>query len=318
MKRSEVENRAILVTLTGSYSYGTNVQSSDKDYKGIFIAPKEYYYGIKNIEQKDSGWLTEDGCGLYPELDGNKDTVFYELRKFVKLALNCNPNILELLFERDDMYLYKSRLGEKLITNRDLFLSKKVKYSYSGYGYSQLKKIKTHRHWLLNPVKEQPRPSDYGLEPEEALNKVDLNRFLEFVWLLCRDRIEFASECEELYTLLTERMGIKGVLMNNPLPPSTHDYIQELTRSNNDFKSLLHKTQTYRQAFANYKNYQNWKKNRNPARAAMEAKVGYDTKYSMHLIRLLNMGLEILLLKEVNVYREDAGMLLEIRNGEWE
>ncbi len=198
MKRSEVENRAILVTLTGSYSYGTNVQSSDKDYKGIFIAPKEYYYGIKNIEQKDSGWLTEDGCGLYPELDGNKDTVFYELRKFVKLALNCNPNILELLFERDDMYLYKSRLGEKLITNRDLFLSKKVKYSYSGYGYSQLKKIKTHRHWLLNPVKEQPRPSDYGLEPEEALNKVDLNRFLEFVWLLCRDRIEFASECEEL------------------------------------------------------------------------------------------------------------------------
>ncbi len=106
--------------------------------------------------------------------------------------------------------------------------------------------------------------------------------------------------------------------MNNPLPPSTHDYIQELTRSNNDFKSLLHKTQTYRQAFANYKNYQNWKKNRNPARAAMEAKVGYDTKYSMHLIRLLNMGLEILLLKEVNVYREDKEMLLEIRNGEWE
>jgi len=131
MNRKEVEDRLILLALTGSNSYGLALPSSDKDYKGIFIAPKEYYLGTKNIEQKDKGW-NEQGNGGFTQLDNNKDTVLYELRKYIMLASKCNPNILELLFERPDFIEYKSFAGQYLIDNRELFLSKRVKHTYSG------------------------------------------------------------------------------------------------------------------------------------------------------------------------------------------
>ena len=86
MERIIVESRLILLALAGSQAYGTSTPQSDFDYKGVFIAPKEYYLGFKTFEQKDTGWDTEPGTGLYPMLDGVKDCTVYELRKFLSLA----------------------------------------------------------------------------------------------------------------------------------------------------------------------------------------------------------------------------------------
>ncbi len=133
MKRKEVERCAILCAVVGSQSYGISLPHSDTDYKGIFIAPKPYYYGLHTVEQKDRGWLGEEaGTGKFAYLDGNKDVTFYELRKYVKLAAACNPNIIELLFEDESMYKYKDSFAQKLIDNRELFISKKVRHSYAG------------------------------------------------------------------------------------------------------------------------------------------------------------------------------------------
>ncbi|MFT6110272.1 MAG: hypothetical protein ACJA2W_003197 [Planctomycetota bacterium] len=63
--------------------------------------------------------------------------------------------------------------------------------------------------------------------------------------------------------------------------------------------------------------YQTWRKERNEARAALEAEHGYDTKHAVHLIRLLRMGEEILTRGEVIVQRPDAHELIAIRQGEW-
>jgi predicted nucleotidyltransferase len=93
MHRTTVEEGLILLALTGSQAYGTAIATSDCDYKGVFIAPKDYYLGFKSIEQKDSGWATESGTGNFPILDGVKDCVVYELRKFLTLVGNNNPNI---------------------------------------------------------------------------------------------------------------------------------------------------------------------------------------------------------------------------------
>jgi hypothetical protein len=49
----------------------------------------------------------------------------------------------------------------------------------------------------------------------------------------------------------------------------------------------------------------------------LEAKYGYDVKHSMHLVRLLRMGIEILETGKVNVKRPDAEELIHIRNGGW-
>lgn len=74
----------------------------------------------------------------------------------------------------------------------------------------------------------------------------------------------------------------------------------------------------YKKAKAGWRSYQNWKANRNPKRAELEAKWGYDTKHAAHLIRLMRQGYEMMTTGEVHVRRPDAKELLAIRNeGIW-
>lgn len=299
MKRIEVEERAIFIGLAGSHGYGLNRPDSDYDYRGAFVAPKEYYLGFSTVEQKDAGWDTE--TGMYPFLDGNKDTVMYELRKIIQLLSGANPNVLELLWL--NQYPLLTPVGEHLINHRELFLSKKVKHTYSGYAFAQIKKMESHRKWLLNPPQKKPLPSDYKIEDEEPLAKEELNAFLEYLYLLIRGRIEFLEESEELYKLLTAEIDFKGVLKQYTLPDETLEFSQKLTNSRKDFIRLLQRSQSYQGALREWKAYQAWQANRNPARAEMERKSGFDLKHGMHCIRLLRSGLEILRSGQIIVNR---------------
>ena len=73
--------------------------------------------------------------------------------------------------------------------------------------------------------------------------------------------------------------------------------------------------QAYQAALKHWNQYQTWRKNRNPARAELERRYGYDTKHAMHLLRLLKMGTEILETGQVQVYRPDREWLAAVRNG---
>jgi hypothetical protein len=302
MKRIEVEKRSIFIGLAGSHGYGLNRLDSDYDYRGAFIASKQYYLGFDKVEQKDSGW---DEPGMLYFLDNSTDTVIYELRKIVQLLAGANPNVLELLWLNE--YPLLTSLGEKLINHRHLFLSKKVKHTYSGYAFAQIKKMETHRKWLLNPPQKKPLPGDYGIEGEEVLSKEELNAFLEYLYLLVRGRIEFLEEAEQLYQLLTADIDYKGLLKQHTLPDETIEYTQNLTNSRKDFIRLLQKSQSYQGALREWKAYLSWQENRNPARAEMERKSGYDLKHGMHCIRLLRSGLEILKTGDLIVDRNQAG-----------
>lgn len=76
-----------------------------------------------------------------------------------------------------------------------------------------------------------------------------------------------------------------------------------------------HKERAYQAALKHWGNYQTWRRQRNPARAALEERHGYDTKHAMHLVRLLRMGREILQDGEVRVRRPDAEELRALRAG---
>ena len=302
MKRKEVEDRTIFVGLAGSHAYGLNHPKSDYDYRGVFIAPKEYYLGFNSIEQKDSGWNEE---GIFPFIDGNEDTVIYELKKVVQLLSAANPNVLELLWLEN--YPFLTEVGEYLIEHRQLFLSKKVKHTYSGYAFAQIKKIETHRKWLLQPPQSKPLPADFGIENEAPLTKDELNAFLEYLYNLVRGKIEFLEEAEELYQLLTADIDFKGMLKQHNLPDETLAYTQQLTNSRSDFIRLLQKSQKYQGAMREWKAYLSWQQNRNPTRAEMEKQSGFDLKHGMHCIRLLRCGLELSRQGKVIVNRKVAG-----------
>jgi len=120
------EPNLLYYVLTGSRAYGIHTKNSDYDYRGVFINTPEEIYGL-NVRESQ-------------EYSG--DIILHSLRKFVKLAMGANPNILELLFLSDDCILYTHPVFKIILDNRDLFLSKKVKHTYGGYAISQLKRNK--------------------------------------------------------------------------------------------------------------------------------------------------------------------------------
>ncbi len=160
-----IEQRIIYKTVHGSHAYGLNIPTSDLDIKAVCIEPKEFYFGFQNsFEQLEQMGSKNQGV----------DSVTYSLKKFMMLASNCNPNIIEILFvDRNDILSIDS-FGERLLSHRDEFISKKAKFTFLGYSYQQLKRIKTHREWLLNPPECPPPRKDYGLSETKKMSKSDL------------------------------------------------------------------------------------------------------------------------------------------------
>ena len=82
-----------------------------------------------------------------------------------------------------------------------------------------------------------------------------------------------------------------------------------------DLLTVFTREKQYQAAKTHYDQFKSWEKSRNPARAELEAKYGYDTKHGMHLLRLMRMCKEILVTGKVFVKRQDRDELLDVRNG---
>ena len=110
------------------------------------------------------GFSTINFCLLQAQFSYKKfGGARWELRKYISLAADANPNILEVVFADDSDILKITEAGRQLRANRHLFLSKKARHTFSGYAMSQLKRIESHRRWLLNPPTAPPQRSDFFL-----------------------------------------------------------------------------------------------------------------------------------------------------------
>jgi predicted nucleotidyltransferase len=243
----------------------------------------------------------------------------FEIRKFVSLASQCNPNVIEVLFVADSDRLQVSPLGELLLEMRELFLTKRVRHTFAGYAHSQLRRIKGHRAWLLQPPKAPPTRAEFGL-PESTLIPPDQLMAAEAAIKKKLDSwsVDFLDELDAgirvtVQNRMAEHLAEIGVSMHEELWPGA---ARTLGLSDN-FIELLAREKRYGAAKKTWTQYQTWLRERNPTRAAIEAKHGYDCKHGMHLVRLLRMCGEILETGRVNVRRPDAEELLSIRNGAW-
>jgi len=112
----------------GSKAFGLDNEQSDDDLRGIFLPPANRHWSLyKRPEQIE----------IKTERD---DEVYWELEKFLKLALKANPNILETLWT--PIVLHCNAIGEKIRINRKAFLSKHLYKTYSGYVLSQFRRMK--------------------------------------------------------------------------------------------------------------------------------------------------------------------------------
>lgn len=304
MKKQDVQNQTIALMLAGSQAYGTNIEGSDTDLRGVAImSDKRYYMGFNSHFEQFSEAEPED-------------LTIYDIRKAFHLMSNCNPNMLELLFTEEKFYRKSTPYWEMVLSHKDKFLSKKVRYTYTGYAFAQLKRIKTARSWLLNPPLSKPDRSNYGLPNEGLISKGDLGAYHWVLVNLLKDSIDYLNFSDGTKEELSEANFI-GLVQRNGIPDEAIDVVQKITGASNQWMDIMKREQAYANAKRHWESYCKWKKGRNKKRAVLEERFGYDTKHAGHLVRLMRMGEEILTTGEVKVYRPDREELLEIRNGSW-
>ena len=133
--RQLVPNGTFLLGYRGSISHGlwespeSEFSTDDKDLMGVAVAPIEHYFGLENFLGKRN---------THEKFIGEWDVVTYELRKYVGLLCNANPNVLSLLWLDENMYIDRTDIGDMLIENRRLFATKKIFHSFTGYAIGQI------------------------------------------------------------------------------------------------------------------------------------------------------------------------------------
>jgi predicted nucleotidyltransferase len=137
-----LEKDSILIGYRGSIAHGMYIPNTDpnsiddKDAMAIVIPCIDHYFGLNEFGSKGTKEIN-------PSPTNEWDIVTYEFLKFVDLLIKNNPNVLSMLWLDEDMFLKKTKEGQILVDNRDLFVSKRVYPSFIGYAYGQLKRM-TH------------------------------------------------------------------------------------------------------------------------------------------------------------------------------
>lgn len=262
----KLNHNIILLGLGGSHAYGTYNADSDLDIRGIALNSKQEILLGNDFEQV---------------VDVKTDTVIYSFRKIIQLLCNCNPNTIEILGLKPEQYLYLSPIGEELLSQKHLFLSKKAVQSFGGYANSQLyrlnqksahqlsqKELEKHILRTLKGMEEQ-FPTKYTTYPKDAI---------------------------KLYTDKAIQPGYDTEIF---MDVNLHHYPLR------DYTSLWSEMQNTVKAYG--------KIGKRNEKAIEHGKIG---KHMMHLIRLYMMCLDILEKGEIITYREkEHDLLMSIRNG---
>lgn len=261
-------NNIILLTLGGSHAYGTNIETSDIDVRGIALEREQELIGLSNFEQFDNS---------------ETDTTIYAFRKIINLLLNCNPNVIEILATKDEQLFILKDEGKLLRDNIDLFLSKKCINSFGGYASAQLRRLQNALARDSYPQSEKEKhilSSVMNAMDHLQTHYVDFTKHGELkLYIDESDKEDYDTE-----------IFMDIVLKHFPL---------------RDFKSIYSEMSDITKQYGKLNN-RNKKKDEE-----------HLLKHCLHLVRLLEMGTEILEGKGVHTYRPNREFLLDIRNGKY-
>jgi hypothetical protein len=301
------DNRHLLLKcISGSQAYGLALPHSDTDIKGVFVLPKNEFYGLEYTDQVNN--------------DTN-DQMFYEIRKFIELLLKNNPNLLELLNTPEDCIRFRHPAMSAI--KQDMFLSKLCNQTFGQYAYAQIKKARGLNKKILNPLDKKRKtildfcyvvqghssiPSTHWLaeksfEQEDcALVRMDHMRDMYAVFHVSQ---------------VGEGMRSNGIYSGD----SANDVsLTSIPKGIEPLATLSFNKDGYSKYCKDYKLYWDWVEERNEERYENTISHGknYDSKNMMHVFRLLNMAEEIARFKHINVRRKERDYLLKIRAGEFE
>ena len=110
--QADMRDYIVYVCKVGSKAFGLSTEDSDDDIRGIYLPPADYHWSLFKLPEQ-----------IESIVDG-EDEVYWELEKYVRLALKANPNILETMWT--DLVIKADPIAIQLREIRESFLSRHV------------------------------------------------------------------------------------------------------------------------------------------------------------------------------------------------
>jgi predicted nucleotidyltransferase len=319
MKELKNTDRLLFRGIVGSQSYGLATETSDTDYKSVYLQ--------SNDDILSNNYL--------PQVDINKDDVAYELRRFLELLSVGNPNVLELLYLPERCIIETSPEFEFIRKHRFEFLSKNCYNTFSGYAKTQLLKsqgINKKFNWEEKRI-ERKTIVDFC----KVIDKQDGKTHNLTEWLSTKNwkqedlglvKLDGFRDTYRVYhnaTILFDgnlipalnSLPYRGVESNNTNEPRLSEIPKKCIDS---WVGVIYwNRESYSTSCKEFQEYSKWLENRNEHRVATNKAHGqqYDSKNIMHTVRLIMTAEEIPLQKKINVDRTgNRDFLLSIKKGE--
>lgn len=198
----------------GSYLYGTNIETSDHDYKGIFLPTLEQVVLGNHLGNCPKSINMSTGNDDTKNAKDDIDFELYSLQYFLHLAQNGQTIAIEMLFAPPSMWENDSKEWQYLHDRRHSFLCKNMQ-SFFGYCRTQATKYSTKGlrlmtldtvlEWLgrvdgtraLRDVWDQIPIIPYSSKYVEACNNAQM-------WSICGRKFHDTACVEYVYEQLTK------------------------------------------------------------------------------------------------------------------
>ncbi len=333
--------KPLFIVVRGSHAYGTNIETSDIDYSGIYVQSTEDILGFNYKEQVN---------------DDKNDIVLYEIKRFLELLRTNNPNILELLNTPEDCILYKDPIFDIILENKDKLITKKCSSSFGGYAITQIKKAKglnKKQNWEKDKISKKDLLdfcyvlSDGRSIPWKKFNETKIydERFIGAVnipnakdtYALYYDKTAYMLHSEDINLSTRETykkvlkdagkpmgFGYKGLIKEGKVDSINENYgisnqlrLSSVPKGEKSFTTIVYNKDGYSEHCKDYNEYTKWLENRNIQRYidVKNHNQQIDGKNMMHCARLLDMCIEIAKGEGINVRRSNKEELLNIRKG---
>lgn len=305
--------KILFQTIVGSVAYGTNVEGSDVDIKGVFVQP-----------------LADQLLhGRIKEIKIDNDTTYYELQKFIDLCALTNPTMTELMWMPERCIQYIDPLFKSTFYNdeiRSKFLTGHARNSFCGYAYQQIKKA-SGLNKLMNFEKDGhfskskdvldfcyviTDRSGWTVSLKNHLKELHEERSDQSNYVLskAKNMVQTYFAYFDPEAKIVRHAGMIGD-DSNQLRTSTvpmnekYDFIVQFNHG------------AFKEHSKKHKQYKTWMKERNTQRYVDSQTHGQkvDGKNLLHCIRLIDMGREIVETGRLNVERPNAKELIDIRKG---
>lgn len=258
----------LFLTLGGSHAYGTSIEGSDIDVRGCALNRRSDLLGMSSFEQV---------------VNNVTDTTIYSFNKLIQLIVNCNPNTIELLGCKKEHYILMTPIGQELLDNKTLFLSRRAMHSFGGYANQQLRRLENALARDSYPQAEKERHIMGSVKSAMRNFQDRYTNFSKGSIVLNIDK----SENEELESEIFIDINLK------------HYPLRDYKNIWSDMSNVV-------------KDYSKLNK-RNNKKDELHL-----NKHAMHLIRLYLMCIDILEKEEIITYREkDHDLLMSIRGGKF-